>query len=108
MRGAPRLLIDEGDAAALAPHPHLERGGGGVVPTDSQASVDLGAHHIGGGTGAASHHPRRADADSNAADGMVELASSLARKENPMAGKVRRPRPKRLALSSLHTCPIDS
>ena len=81
----------------------ITRGG----PGDARG-VGEGGGAGGSGTGAASHHSRRADADSNAADGMVELASSLARKENPMAGKVRRPRPKRLALSSHHTCPIDS
>ena len=37
-----------------------------------------GASGDGTGTGAASHHPRRADSDATAADGMVELASSLA------------------------------
>ena len=74
-------------------------------PGDARG-VGEGGGAGGSGTGAASHHSRRADADSNATDGMVELASSLARKENPMAGKVRRPRPKRLALSSLHTCLI--
>ena len=66
-----------------------------------------GAGGDGRGTGATSHNPRRADSDANAADGMVELASSLARKENPMAGKVSRDRKGSLSFS-LHTCPIDS
>ena len=86
------------------------RSGSATSPGDARGGGGEGGGGGGSGTGAAGHHPRRADADSNAADGMVELASSLARKENPVAGKVSRDRKGSLSLlfSSLRTCPIDS